>query len=87
MHNMFQITKYRESATKVIHNLQNYAYGDHLVELNLPLLKYRRRRGDMIMIYQLLHNNLNVDPSEFLTSNSSSITRCHNYKLFKPQQE
>ena len=56
-----------------------------LVELNLPSLKYWRLRGDMIIIYQLLHNNLNTDPSELLTSKSSSITSGHNYKLFKPQ--
>ena len=37
------------------------------------------------MTYQLLHNNLNVDSSELLTSNSLSISRGHNYKLFEPQ--
>ena len=37
------------------------------------------------MIYQLLHNYLNVDSSELPTINSLSITRGRNYKLFKPQ--
>ena len=70
---------------KLIHNLQDYDHDDCLVELNLPSLKYQRRRGDIIMIYQLLHNNLNVDSSELPTINSLSITRGHNYKLFQPQ--
>ena len=55
------IEKVQRRATKLIHNLQDYTYDDRLVELNLPSLKYQRRRCDMIMIYQLLHNNLNVD--------------------------
>ena len=49
------IEKVQRRATKLIHNLQDYTYDDHLVELNLPPLKYRRHRGDMIIIYQLLY--------------------------------
>ena len=55
------IEKVQRRATKLIHNLQDYTYDDRLVELNLPSLKYQRHCCDMIMIYQLLHNNLNVD--------------------------
>jgi len=39
----------------------------------------------MIMIYQLLHHNRNVDPSDLLTLNTSFITRGHNLKLHKPR--
>jgi len=69
----------------LIQNLYDHTYDDFLIELSLPSLKYWRSCGDMIMIYQLLHNNLNIDSSELLSINSSSINRGHNYKPFKPQ--
>jgi len=79
------IEKVQRRATKLIHNLHDRTYDDRLVKLNLPSLKYRRRRGDMIMIYQLLHNNLNIDSSELLSIYSSSITftnyLSHNHPL------
>ena len=39
------------------------AYDNYFVELNL--------KDDMIMIYQLLHHNLNIEPSDVLNLNSS----------------
>ena len=53
------------------------------VEPTVPSLQYRRKRGDMIMAYQFLHNNLDLDTSELFTFNPS-ITRGHKLKLFKP---
>ena len=73
----------QKGANRLVHGL--CAYGDCLVELNLPSLKYRRHRGDMIMIYQLLHHNLNADSSDLLTLNTFFITRGHNLKLYKPR--
>jgi len=32
--------------------LQDISYPDHLRILNLPSLKYRRLRGDMILVYR-----------------------------------
>ena len=52
---------------RAVHNLRDRTYNNRLVELNLSSLKYQRHQGDMIMIYQLLHHNLNVDPSDLLT--------------------
>ena len=35
------------------------------------------------MTYNILHNNINLDPNEFFQLRSSIITRGHDYKLFK----
>lgn len=80
-----QIEKVQRRATKLIHDLQNYTYNERLTALNLPSLKYRRTRGDMIMVYQLIHNYFNIDISDLFTTAALSTTRGHNFKLFKPQ--
>ena len=49
-----QVQKVQKRATRLVHDLRDRTYNNHLVEVNLPLLKYRRHRGDMIIIYQLL---------------------------------
>ena len=74
--------KCKKRATRLVHDLRDRTYNSRLVELNLPSLKYWKHRGDMIMIYQLLHHNLNVDPSDLLAINTSFITRGHNLKLY-----
>ena len=55
-----QVEKVQKRATRLVHDLGDRTYNNRLAELNLPSLKYQRHRGDMIMIYQLLHHNLNV---------------------------
>ena len=65
-------------------HISNLPYHDRLT-LNLPTLSYHRYRADMIMTYgNILRNNINLDPNEFFQLHSSSITRGHDYKLFKP---
>ena len=61
-----QIEKIQRRATKLVQDLQNYTYNDRLTALNLPSLKYRRLRGDMIMFYQLLHSHFSLDTSDCL---------------------
>ena len=47
-----EIEKIQKRATKLIIKL----YRDRLYHLNLPTLKYRRLRGDMIEVYKIIHN-------------------------------
>ena len=74
-------------ATRYVQDISNLPYHDRLLHLNLPTLSYRRYRVDMIMTYNILHNNINLDPNEFYQLRSSSITRGHDYKLFKPHAQ
>ena len=78
------IKKVQRRATKLIHGLHNMDYSDRLATLNLPSLKYRRLRGDMITVYMLIHNKFTIDSSDFFTAATTSTTRGHSLKLFKP---
>ena len=78
------VEKVQRRATKFIHGLYNMDYSDRLTTLNLPSLKYRRIRGDMITVYKLIHNMFAIDSSDFFTPATTSITRGHTLKLFKP---
>jgi len=45
--------KVHKRATKVVISLKN-SYTDRLVHLGLPILKYRRLRGDMIDVFKIM---------------------------------
>ena len=49
------ITDQQWRATKMLPKLYNLTYAECLRHLKLPSLYYRRRRGDMIFVYQLFH--------------------------------
>ena len=53
------IEKVQKRATKLIHNLQEYAYDDHLVESNLTSLKYWSCW--IVLIYLLDCSDLSLD--------------------------
>ena len=75
-------------ATKMIPGLRNRTYEERLRILELPTLKYRRTRGDMIALFKLVAcNNVSgcFDNSivKFILS-SVTNTRGHRYKLCIP---
>jgi len=45
--------KVQKRATKLIPELSNKPYSDSLKNLNLPTLKYRHYRGDMIELFKI----------------------------------
>ena len=55
------IERVQKRATKFVPKLKNLPYIDRLQALNLPLLSYRRKRGDMIMYYKIMTEKLNID--------------------------
>ena len=70
-------------ATKLVPNLKKITYSERLKKLNIPTLKYRRIRGDMINVYKILNNN-KEDSNKLLPLNKSSYkTRGHDRKLEK----
>ena len=50
-------------ATRMVPNLKNLNYHERLKKLNLYSLAYRRRRGDLIQVFKLMHSIDNVDYS------------------------
>ena len=51
--------------------------------LNLPTLKYRHHRGDMIEVYKILTNKYSEDCCTFLNKADVNITRGNRHKLKK----
>ena len=78
------VEKTQRRATRMIQSLRDQPYHSHLRQLNLPSLVYRQRRGDMILIYQITHQLLNIPSSAFFTLSPYTSTRGHNLKLLKP---
>ena len=74
-------------ATKCVQNLSSLEYDECLVTLKLPTLSYQRHRADMIIVYNILHGNVNLQPGLFFHQNLSSVTRGHDFKLFKPHAQ
>lgn len=52
--------------------------------LDLPSLHYRRYRGDIIAVYNMLHGKYDIDYSNVFTFSTITHTRAgHMLKLFK----
>ena len=73
--------KVQKRAIKLIIKLKNKPYRDRLFHLNLPTLKYRRLRGDMIEVFKIAHNIYDEGVSPDLTFYPRASTRGNNYKL------
>ena len=80
-----QLERVQRRATRMVGAIRHLPYPQRLQHLGLPTLYYRRRRGDMLTVYQLLHGGMNVPPERFLTRNQSGSTRGHQWKLCKPR--
>jgi ribonuclease P/MRP protein subunit RPP40 len=49
-----ELEKVQMRATKIIKQLNKCSYENRLWQLDLPKLRYRRIRGDMIEVYKLV---------------------------------
>ena len=74
------IEKVQKRATWMVSSLRNLPYKERLRTLNLPSLYYCRKRGDMILVYQILHGLIDVN---LLTFFPTDVTHGHNFKIFK----
>ena len=80
-----RVERVQRRATKLVPELRHLPYQQRLRILNLPSLYFRRRRGDMIAVYQLLHGRLDLDSRIFLNTAVARDTRGHPWKLVKPR--
>ena len=76
-----EVEKIQKRATKLVIKLKNKSYIDRLIYLNLPTLKYRRLRGDMIEVFKITHNVYDTAVSPDLPFNERANTRGNHYKL------
>ena len=81
------LEKVQRRATKIVKSIAHLPYHERLVYLNLPSLKYRRKRGDMIQVYNILMKNkkvmTEVNSDSILKLSETHCTRGHNAKLYK----
>ena len=78
------VERVQRRATRLVVSIRNLDYQTRLRLLKLPSLYYRRRRGDMIHVYQMLHGGVDVDETKMFTLNAGGLTRGHSLKLCKP---
>ena len=62
------IEKVQHRSTKLVAALADLPYEDRLRHLDLYSLYCRKQRTDLITIYKLLHNKIQIDSSHFLHS-------------------
>ena len=79
------VERVQRRATKMVPELRQLPYPQRLRALKLPSLYHRRRRGDMIAVYQLLHGGLDLDPQDFFDTALARDTRGHPWRLVKPR--
>jgi len=78
------IEKVQKRATKRVKGLHTLTYENRLKQLNLPTLRYRRCRDDMIEVFKILCSLYDVSvTAELFTLVKGSITRGHHLKLNK----
>ena len=78
------IENVQRRATRLVPDLRDLSYEERLYNLNLPTLEYRRKRGDLIQLYKMIHGMDDIDVTKFV-SFSTNTTRGHTLKLNKPR--
>ena len=81
------LERVQRRATRMVPRIQHKTYSERLSDLKLPSLFYRRKRGDMIRVYQILHKSLDIDADLFFTVDRNTRTRGHPLKLLKPRAQ
>jgi len=65
----------------MIESIRYLDYEERLKVLKLSSLLYKRYRGDMIAVYNLLNGKYDIDYSNFLKIFTATHTRGHMFKL------
>ena len=77
-----KLERIQRKATRMIPSINHLSYYDRLRHLNIPSLQHRRRRGDLIYLYQILKGSYDIE-NHLFTPSTSTVTRGHTRKLFK----
>ena len=77
------LEKIQRRATKMIIAIKDLHYEERLKGLKLPSLVYRRRRGNMIIMYKIMNNLVRIDRMQLFPPPKILTTRGHNKKVLK----
>ena len=83
MKDIEKVERVQKRATKMLPGLKDKSYQERLRILNLPTLRHRRTRGDMIQTYKILHGlyDKEVSPKLTLKSEVGKVLRGHTMQL------
>ena len=70
--------------TKRIFGMSGLSYSQRLQRIGMETLESRRLKTDLIMMFKILNNLVEVDFCEFFSISTNTNTRGHRYKLNKP---
>ena len=77
------VERVQRRATRLVPELRQLPYEERLKKLHLPTLQYRRRRGDMVMMYNIMHGHSGLDKDDLFSPAPSTRTRGHRLKVAK----
>ena len=75
------LEKVQKRATKMVRNCRKLSYSDRLRFLEIPTLKFRRTRGDMIEVFKILNGFYDSSVVPTLLRNYDTRTRGNDLKL------
>ena len=78
-----KIERVQRRATQLISGLKDMCYEERLKALKLPSLQYRRRRGNMIIMYKIINGIVRIDSKQLLAQRTNTQTRGHDCKISK----
>ena len=81
--NINKIEAVQRRATKLVHTIRHMTYRERLIALNLYSLTYRRRRGDLIQVYRIIHSHDNLKVTDFFNYMGVTRTRGHCLRFTK----
>ena len=77
------LERVQRRTTKLIPHLRTLPYAERLKILNLPSLKFRRIRGDLIQAFKIFSGTDDIKANDIFTQSSYSSTRNSIFKIFK----
>ena len=81
------VERVQHRATRLIPSMRHLPYEQRLRALKLPSLQYRRRRGTMITMYNIMHGRTGLHKEDFVDSPRTDRTRGHAFKVAKKRAE
>ena len=76
-----QLEDVQRRATKLLHHIEHLSYDERLKYLNLYSIEDRLKRGDMIFMYRLMTNDVNIDKRKLFIVKETK-TRGHHLKVY-----
>ena len=76
------IERVQRRATRLISTLKDLSYSERLEKLDLPTLKYRRFKGDLIQVYKIINKIDDLKVDTFSAPAKLYITRNAKCKLY-----